>query len=155
ALREWSETVRVSDIARMEPAGDGEEVVQADLADRAAVEHLLAGVDAVIHFGGISLDAPFDELVQANILGLYNLYRAVHRHGVRRVIYASSSHVVGYYRRSEVIDSEAPPRPDSLYGVSKCFGEALSRYYFDRFGIECVCLRIGSSFPEPRDPRML
>jgi uronate dehydrogenase len=154
-LRELTDVLRVSDKADCGAAQAGEEVVIADLADRPAVHAMMRDVDAVLHFGGISLEAPFDELLQANFLGLYNLYEAVHRQGVRRVIYASSNHAIGYYRQSEVIDADRPLRPDSLYGVSKCFGEALSRYYFDRFGIECVCLRIGSSFPEPTNARMM
>jgi uronate dehydrogenase len=93
--------------------------------------------------------------MHANILGLHHLYEAVHKRGVKRVIYASSSHVVGYYPTTQVIDATAPLRPDGMYGISKCFGEALSRYYFDRFGIETVCLRIGSSFEEPRNARMM
>jgi len=74
---------------------------------------------------------------------------------VKRIVYASSNHVTGFHRQSDRIDVDAPMRPDGLYGVSKCFGENLSRFYFDRYGIETVCLRIGSSFPEPRDRRML
>lgn len=79
----------------------------------------------------------------------------MHKHGIRRVIYASSSHAVGYYPTTAHIDADSALRPDGLYGLSKCFGESLSRYYFDRFGIETVCLRIGSCFPEPRNARML
>lgn len=154
-LREYARHVRVSDRADCGAAQAGEEVVTADLADPAAVHRLLAGVDAVLQFGGVSLEAPFAELVPANVTGLYNVYEAARQHGVRRIVYASTSHVVGFYRQSEVIGTDVPLRPDCLYAVTKCFGEALSRYYFDRFGIETVCLRIGSSFPEPANPRML
>jgi uronate dehydrogenase len=126
-----------------------------DLADRAAVHSLLEGVDAVVHLGGISVEAPFDDLLQANILGLYNLYAAAQKQGVKRIVYASSNHAVGFHPVTSVLDIDAPLRPDCLYGVTKCFGEALSRYYFDRFGLETVCLRIGSSFEAPKNPRML
>ncbi|GAB7527527.1 hypothetical protein PBS_65190 [Paraburkholderia sp. 2C] len=108
-----------------------------------------------MHLGGLSIDAPFDDLLEANIRGLYNLYAAAVKHGVKRVVYASSNHVVGFYPVTSVVDVDAPVRPDSLYGVTKCFGEALSRYYFDRFGIETVCLRIGSSFEAPKNRRMM
>jgi uronate dehydrogenase len=151
----WTDVLRVSDRADCGAAAAGEEVVRADLADKPAVYELLDGVDAVLHFGGVSLESPFEQLVPANIVGLYNLYEAVHRRGVRRVVYASSSHVMGFYPQTQSVGLDDPLRPDCLYAVTKCFGEALSRYYFDRFGIETVCLRIGSSFAEPKNPRML
>ena len=74
---------------------------------------------------------------------------------MKRVIFASSNHAIGMYPRTQRLDTDAPPRPDTLYGLSKAFGEQLARYYFDKHGIEAVCLRIGSCFPEPRDERML
>ncbi|MES2074756.1 MAG: NAD(P)-dependent oxidoreductase [Pseudomonadota bacterium] len=154
-IRPWAEVVRLSDIGDLGPAGPGEEVVRCDLADKAAVLALLDGVDAVLHFGGISTEHDFEAIMAANIAGTYNLYEAAHKCGVRRVVFASSNHTIGYYRTTEQIDADSPLRPDSLYGVSKCFGESLSRYYYDRTGIETVCLRIGSSFPEPVNPRML
>ena len=154
-LRQWARIARVSDRVDCGTPVAGEEVVLADLENATAVHALLEGVDAVLHFGGISLESPFEQLVPANVVGLYNVYQAAHRHKVRRVVYASSSHVVGFYRQSETIGIDVPLRPDCLYAVTKCFGEALSRYYFDRFGIETVCLRIGSSFPEPKNPRMM
>jgi len=147
--------LRVSDKADLGVAAAGEEVVQADLADAAAVHSLLQGVDAVVHLGGVSTEAPFEPILQANIVGLYHLYEAARKHGVKRVVFASSNHVTGFYRQGETIDAHAPPRPDGLYGLSKAFGEDLSRLYFDRYGIETACLRIGSSFPEPKDRRML
>jgi len=154
-LRERSSLLRVSDIAAMEPASGGEEVVQCALENREAVARLLAGMDAVVHLGGISTEQPFDAILQANIVGTYNLYEAARRHGVKRIVFASSNHVTGFYRQDEVIDATMPVRPDGYYGISKAFGENLSRFYFDRYGIETVCLRIGSSFPEPKDRRML
>ncbi|SAL45960.1 NAD-dependent epimerase/dehydratase [Caballeronia choica] len=155
ALADWADFVRVSDIAVLDDAAPHEETNAVDLADRQAVMHLVEGVDAIVHLGGISVDAPFDDLLDANILGTYNLYEAARRHGVKRVVFASSNHAIGFHPVTEVLDADAPLRPDSLYGVTKCFGESLSRYYFDRFGIETVCLRIGSSFEEPKNPRML
>lgn len=127
----------------------------ADLADKAAVNALCEGIDAIIHLGGVSTERPFDEILPANIVGVYNLYEAARKQGVKRVVFASSNHVTGYYKQSETIDASAPPRPDGWYGISKAFGEDVSRFYFDRYGIETACVRIGSSFPEPRDRRML
>ena len=154
-IKPWAEVIRLTDIRDIPAAGPGEEVVRCDLADREAVLSLLDGVDAVLHFGGVSVEEEVGKIVQANIVGLHNLYEAVHKQGIQRVIYASSSHVVGFYPTTQVVDASAPLRPDCIYGVSKCFGEALSRYYYDRFGIETVCLRIGSSFDEPRNARMM
>lgn len=154
-LRARTALLRVSDVAAMDPAAAGEEVVQAPLEDRAAVHALLEGMDAVVHLGGISTEQPFDAILQANIVGLYNVYEAARKHGVKRIVFASSNHVTGFYRQDEVIDAKAPARPDGYYGLSKAFGEDLSRFYWDRYRIETVCLRIGSSFPEPRDRRML
>lgn len=154
-LRERCKLLRVSDIAPMDAAMPGEEVVQAALEDAGAVRALLAGIDAVVHLGGISTEHPFDAILPANIVGVYNVYEAARRHGVQRIVFASSNHVTGFYRQDEVIDATMPVRPDGYYGLSKAFGENLSRFYFDRYGIETVCLRIGSSFPEPKDRRML
>jgi len=147
--------LRVSDIAPMAVAADGEEVVVAALEDAAAVDRLVAGCDAIVHLGGISTEGPFAPIVQANIVGVWNLYEAARRHGVRRIVFASSNHVTGFYRQDEVVSPLDPMRPDGHYGLSKAFGENLSRFYFDRYGIETVCLRIGSSFPAPKDRRML
>lgn len=154
-LKANCKVLRLADHVAMAAAGPQEEVMVTELADAAAVLDMMAGVDAVVHLGGVSVEAAFEPILQANILGVYNLYEAARKQGVKRVIFASSNHVTGFYRQSETINASHPPRPDGLYGVSKAFGEDLSRFYFDRYGIETACVRIGSSFPEPRDRRML
>jgi uronate dehydrogenase len=154
-LKAYCDVLRLSDLADLGTAAAGEELSQVPLQDGAAVHGLLEGVDAVVHLGGVSVEAAFDPILQANIVGTYNLYEAARKHGVKRVLFASSNHVTGFYRQDEVIDTNAPPRPDGLYGLSKAFGENLARFYFDRHGIETACLRIGSSFAEPKDRRML
>lgn len=154
-IKPWADVVRLSDVADMGPAGPGEEIVQCDLADKQAVLALLEGVDAVLHFGGISTEKAFEPIMQANILGVANLYEALHKAGTRRVVFASSNHTIGYHPVTTVLDADSPTRPDSYYGLSKVFGEQIARYYFDRFGIETVCVRIGSSFPEPVNKRMM
>ncbi len=146
---------RAADCERLGAAQANEVIVPAELADAAAVERAVAGCQAIVHMGGVPVEGPFDPILQANILGVYNLYEAARKHGVKRVVFASSNHVTGFYRQSETLTPAHPPRPDSLYGVSKAFGEDLSRMYFDRYGIETACVRIGSSFAEPRDRRML
>lgn len=154
-LKANCKTLRLSDVRDFGAAEAGEEVMLADLADAEAVNRMVAGTDAIVHLGGYSVEGPFQPILQANIIGTYNLYEAARRHGVKRVVFASSNHVVGFYRQGETITADHPPRPDGLYGVSKAFGEDLSRFYFDRYGIETACVRIGSSFPEPKDRRML
>jgi uronate dehydrogenase len=154
-LRPIATTLRLSDIADMGPPERHEEVIPCDLADKAAVDRLVGGCDAIVHLGGISVERPFEEVLEANIKGVFHLYEAARRHGVRRVVFASSNHVVGFHKQGELIDANAPRRPDGYYGLSKAFGEDLSRFYFDRYGIESACLRIGSSYPEPKDRRML
>jgi len=148
-------TLRLSDRAEIGPAREGEEVMPADLADADAVLATMQGVNAVVHLGGVPVEGPFGPILQANIVGVFNLYEAARKCGTRRVVFASSNHVTGFYRQSETITADHPPRPDGLYGVSKAFGEDLARFYFDRHGIETACVRIGSSFPEPVDRRML
>jgi uronate dehydrogenase len=154
-IKPWADVVRLSDIADMGEAGPGEELVHCDLSDKAAVMRLLEGVDAVLHFGGISTEAPFEAIMQANILGVANLYEAACKHGVKRLVFASSNHAIGYYKTTDLLDANMPTRPDSMYGISKVFGEQMSRYYYDRFGMETVCIRIGSSFPQPANKRMM
>ena len=147
--------LRLSDRLELGPAQPGEELALADLADADAVDAAVADCQAIVHMGGISVEGPFAPILQANIVGVYNLYESARKHGVKRIILASSNHVTGFYRQSQTITPNDPPRPDSIYGVSKAFAEDLSRMYFDRYGIETACLRIGSTFPEPRDRRML
>ena len=154
-LKACCKSLRLSDVAPMAAAADGEEVVPAALQDADAVQALLKDVDAVVHLGGVSVEGPFEPILQANIIGAYNLYEAARRQGVKRVVFASSNHVTGFYRQDEVIDPRMPMRPDGHYGLSKAFGENLAQFYFDRYGVETVSLRIGSSFPEPKDRRML
>lgn len=141
-----------------------ERVVTADLADRAALRAAVRGVDAVIHLAGISLESTFEKVLRANVEGTYHLYEAVRAEGVPRVVFASSNHAVGYHPRprqagrvpaGELIGAGAAHRPDTFYGLSKCFGEDLAQLYWDRHGIETVSVRIGSCFPEPTSVRML
>ena len=154
-LKSVCETLRVSDIADLGAAATGEEVMPAQLADKAAVTALLAGVNAVVHLGGVSTEHAFETILPANIVGTYHVYEAARLAGTKRIVFASSNHVTGFYRQDETIAPKMPMRPDGYYGLSKAFGENLAQFYFDRHGVETVSLRIGSSFPEPKDRRML
>ncbi|WP_329216109.1 NAD(P)-dependent oxidoreductase [Streptomyces sp. NBC_01485] len=140
------------------------EAIVADLADKAAVREAVRGVDAVLHLAGISLEAPFEKILEANIEGTYHLYEAAREEGVGRIVFASSNHAVGYAPRprgdapldaADLIPVDVPHRPDTFYGLSKAFGEDLAQLYWDRHGLETVSVRIGSCFAEPTSVRML
>jgi ABC-type sugar transport system permease subunit len=116
---------------------------------------MVAGCEAIIHLGGVSVERPFEEILEANIKGVFHIYEAARRHGVKRVIFASSNHVTGFYRQDERIDAHDLKRPDGYYGLSKSYGEDMAQFYFDRYGVETVSIRIGSIFPEATNRRML
>ncbi|MDH6196852.1 uronate dehydrogenase [Mycobacterium frederiksbergense] len=138
-----------------EPLYPNETVVHGDLCDLERLSAAADGTDVIVHLGGIADEAPFDEIEHSNIRGTYNLYEAARNAEVRRVVYASSNHVVGFHPSSIKLDETAALRPDTYYGVSKAFGESLARLYYDKWGIESVCLRIGTFRPEPEDVRQL
>jgi uronate dehydrogenase len=126
-----------------------------DLRDLAAVEEAFDGVDAVVHLGALSTENTFDAILEHNIQATYNVFEAARRRRVRRVVFASSNHVTGMYSRSDRIGPEAPIRPDTYYGVSKAFGEAIGSLYAEKWGVSTVCLRIGSCLERPLDKRHL
>jgi len=155
-LRPCADVLRLSDVATLAPAqASFEETVPCNLADKAAVDALVAGCDAIVHLGGVSVERPFEEILEANIKGVFHIYEAARRHGVKRVVFASSNHVIGFHKQTEHLDTHAMRRPDGYYGLSKSFGEDVAQFYFDRWGIETVSIRIGSSFPEPANRRMM
>lgn len=154
-LAHMAEVLRLSDISDLGAAAPNEELVPCDLADKSAVEALVEGCDGIVHFGGRSVEDTWEVIRSANIDGVFNLYEAARKHGCKRIVFASSNHAIGFYRQTERLDADSPTRPDGLYGVSKVFGEAIASLYFDKFGIETACVRIGSSFPEPKNYRML
>ena len=123
---------------------EGESYQQADLTSLAEMEAVLDGADMVVHFGAIGDEAPFETILGPNIIGAYNVWEAAYRKGVRRVVYASSVHAVGMHSRTEGIDLDASHKPDTFYGLAKCFAEDLASLYWDKRGIESVCMRIFS-----------
>ncbi|MFF2849220.1 NAD-dependent epimerase/dehydratase family protein [Streptomyces sp. NPDC058001] len=148
----------------MVPIEGEPDAITADLADTGALREAVRGVDAVIHLAGISLESTFDKILQANIRGTYHLYEAAREEGVRRIVFASSNHVVGYTPRPQgeppfgpdrLIPIDTPRTPDTFYGLSKAFGEDLAQLYWDKHGLETVSVRIGSCFEEPVSVRML
>lgn len=147
--------IRWSDIR--EPAGlrADEEFVAADLADYAQVEKIVDGIDGILHFGGFSVEGPWETILRSNIVGCYNVFEAAYRAGVKRVVFASSNHAVGFYPRDLKIGVDVTVRPDSRYGLSKALGEALSALYADKHGMRVTCLRIGNVADAPMDKRRL
>ncbi|MEO0905339.1 MAG: NAD(P)-dependent oxidoreductase [Pseudomonadota bacterium] len=123
---------------------DGETYMQADLSNLDAVLRVLEGADMVVHFGAIGDEAPWDDILQSNIIGAYNVWEAAYRNGVKRVVYASSVHAVGMHKKTDTIGLDVPHRPDTYYGLAKCFCEDLASLYWDKRGIESVCMRIFS-----------
>jgi uronate dehydrogenase len=154
-LAPLAQKLRLADVVAVKDIQPNEEAVTFDLADEAAVHAACQGVDAIVHFGGIPLERGWDAILNANIRGSYHVYEGARKAGVKRIVYASSVHAIGYHKLEDQIDASAPHRPDGLYGLSKCFVEDLGRLYWDKFGIETAALRIFSSFPEPADRRML
>jgi uronate dehydrogenase len=146
---------RLSDLRPCDPLRPNETFVRADIADMAEVLPLMTGVDAVVHLGGFSVEGTWEVLLQANIVGCYNIFEAARQAGVKRVLFASSNHAVGFYRRDQKIDHTAIPRPDSRYGVTKAFGEALGSLYAEKYGLEVLSIRIGNVHTEPADRRRL
>lgn len=154
-LRGLYPVVRLADRTPVAPAREGEEAMEADLGDADACARMCEGVDGIIHLGGQSVEADWPTVLQANIVGCYNLFEAARLQGVQRVVFASTNHTIGFYRRSQRIDHQVPPRPDSRYGVSKAFGENLGRLYADKHGLRVLCVRIGNYGERPLDRRRL
>ncbi|KMK65710.1 NAD(P)-dependent oxidoreductase [Puniceibacterium sp. IMCC21224] len=129
----------VDDLGTLYP---GETYVRADLADLAPMVELSKDADMIVHFGAVCDEAPFEQLLGPNFVGAYNVWEAAYRNNVRRVIYASSIHAVGMHPKTDFIGIDAPHRPDTFYGLAKCFAEDLASLYWDKRQIEAVCLRI-------------
>jgi uronate dehydrogenase len=147
--------LRLSDIAPLDDCGPDEVFVEANLGDFAALRSAVAGVDGIIHLGGFSVEGDWDTILSANIVGTYNLFEAARIEGVKRIVFASSNHAMGFYGRDETVDHTDYPRPDSRYGLSKVFGEVLGRLQADKYGAEVMAIRIGNVAEEPIDVRRL
>jgi uronate dehydrogenase len=148
-------TLRLTDIAPFPdtvPSGAG--FTRADLNDGVTIVRLAEGCGAIVHLGGVSVERPFEEVLGPNIRGLYHIYEAARREKAR-VIFASSNHSIGFHERTETIGADTQFQPDGFYGLSKAYGELMGRLYWYKHGVESVFVRIGSSFPEPINARML
>lgn len=147
--------LRLSDITPIRDLRPGETFVRADISKMSDMLKITKGVDAVVHFGGQSGEHDWDHILSANIVGFYNVLEAARINGVKRFLVATSNHAVGFYRCDRTIDHAVYPKPDSRYGVSKVFNEALSSLYADRYGMEMFCMRIGNVNSAPIDRRRL
>lgn len=154
-LTHVAKILRLSDVADLGMAGPNEELMHCNLEDKDAVEALVEGCDGILHFGGRSIEDKWSVIKSANLDGVFNLYEAVRKNGKPRIIFASSNHAIGFHKQNERLNAASQTRPDSLYGVSKVFGEAMASMYHDKYGIETACVRIGSCVPEPKNHRML
>jgi uronate dehydrogenase len=147
-LAGMAQTLITTDIVELTaPLVDNETFVRADLADAGAMRAIIEDADMVVHFGAIGDEARFEDILGPNIIGTYNVWEAARLTGVRRVVYASSIHAVGMYPRNQAIGLDVAHRPDGFYGLAKCFAEDLARMYWDKSGLEAVCLRILSCAP--------
>jgi uronate dehydrogenase len=147
--------IRWSDLRPPSDLASDEMFVQADLADLLQVENMVRGVEGIVHLGGLSIEHSWDAILNANIVGCYNLFEAARRQKVKRIVFASSNHAVGFYPRKRKIGVDEPLRPDSRYGVSKAFGEAMGALYAFKHGLRVTCLRIGNFADAPADHRRL
>ena len=149
--------IRASDLRDLKETFKGQKFVRADISKFSDAMRITKGVDAIVHLGGYSVEGPWEGILSANIIGCYNVFEAARRQGVKRIIFASSNHAVGFHRRTRVLDDQVVPRPDTRYGVSKVFGEALGRLYADKHALSVACLRIGTfrTPDRPSEPRQL
>ena len=146
--------IRASDLRSMKKVAQ-ETYMRADVSKMADALRITKGVDAIVHLGGYSVEGPWEGILSANIIGCYNVFEAARRNGVKRIIFPTSNHAVGFYKRSQTIDHRVYIKPDSRYGVSKVFGEALGSLYADKYGMQMYMIRIGNVGPAPLDKRRL
>ena len=146
---------RLSDLRPLKDRKKSESFMKADISKRGEALRITKGVDAVVHLGGYSVEGPWAPILRTNIIGCYNIFEAARLNGVKRILFATSNHAVGFYRRDQVIDHRVYPKPDGRYGVSKAFGEMLGSLYSDKYGMEVFLMRIGNVNPEPIDKRRL
>ena len=129
----------VDDIGKLHP---GESYQKGDLASLDDMMRVLEGAEMVVHMGAYADEGPFEKLLGPNFVGAYNIWEAAHKNGLRRVIYGSSIHAVGMHPKNEFIGTDARHRPDTFYGLAKCFAEDLGSMYWDKRGLESVHMRI-------------
>jgi len=140
---------------RAQGFSDTDDFVQGSISDLDLLCRAMHGVDGILHLAGCTTDADIDQQIEGNIRGAYNVFEAARRSGVKRVVFASSHHVVGYYPRNRRIGTDVLLRPDSRYGLTKAFGEQVAALYADKYGLEVLCIRIGRAYAHPEDRRRM
>jgi uronate dehydrogenase len=148
-------SIKIVDTADPGPLDDNQTWEQADVSDGEALTACMADVDAIVHLAGYPNERGIEDILRVNVLGTHNVLEAARRNGIGRVVFGSSNHTVGFYPRQTVVSDSDPMRPDSLYGLSKCWGELEAGLYFDKFGIRTLNIRIGNAGERPEDARAL
>lgn len=157
ALRGLAETIRLHDRHPIADAAPGEEVLTGDITEPESAMAAVDGADCLIHLAGVPRETggTHAEILRANVIGCHAVFEAARIHGVRRIIFASSNHTIGFHPADKPVGTTEPPRPSGIYGATKVFGEALGRLYADKHGIEVACLRIGAFRARPGNAREL
>ena len=150
----WSH-LRLTDSRPIKDPTNNEQCITADVSDRSAIERMMQDVAAVVHLTGVGGDYTLEDLFRVNVRGVFDVFECARLAGVQRIIYASSNHAFGRYPITERVTPDLPPRPDSLYGAFKVYGETILREYFERHGIRSVSMRIGTYRVLPIDQRSL
>ncbi len=147
--------VRIIDLVAPADLRANESFVAADMSELAELTPALAGLEGVIHLAGLNTERDLQQTLHVNVLGTSNLYEAARINGVPRIVLGSSNHAMGFYRRDEKVGSYDQMRPDTLYGLSKCWAELTGGLYFDKAGIKTLSIRIGNAQERPTTPRSL
>lgn len=147
--------IKIVDTADPGLLGANETWERADISDGDTLTTCLTDVDAIVHLAGYPNERGIEDILRVNVLGTHNVLEAARRNGIRRVVFGSSTHAVGFYPRETRVSDTDPMRPDSLYGLSKCWGELEAGLYFDKFGIQTLNIRIGNAGERPTDARAL
>lgn len=152
SLPREGEVFRLCDIAPLE--GD-EDIAVGDLADLGFAMDACRDVDAIVHMAGVAKESPWEKLIGPNLVAVANLWEAARANGVKRVVFGSSNHVLGMYPAGLGLDETDPVRPDSRYGATKVFAEAVASLYADKYGIKSYLVRIGTYAERPENLRAL
>ncbi|MDD7973299.1 NAD-dependent epimerase/dehydratase family protein [Roseinatronobacter alkalisoli] len=148
-------SIKIVDTTNPGPLDNNQTWEHVDVSDCEALSASMAEVDAIVHLAGYPNERGIDDILRVNILGTHNMLEAARRNGIGRVVFGSSNHTVGFYPRRTIVSDTDPMRPDSLYGLSKCWGELEAGLYFDKFGIRTLNIRIGNAGERPTDARAL